>query len=182
MRSLQLSALLSHFTKMYVLWQPDTDPSFLKDERHITENISQSQGKASCVLHNHKGRESRSHLEPVLFVEAKEKRMKTNVSDLVLSQLLGQSGCVRGSGSPLGWEKKPVQASFPETSGPQGADGPSGCILHVLQSLICSWHLDGKMVFGGLVWLWEPAAPVATVSGSQSPGRGWLSAGLRNWK
>lgn len=65
------SDLFSHFTKTYVLWQADVDSSFPKDEKHVTENISQAQGKALWVLHNHKERKSRSHLEPVLFVEEK---------------------------------------------------------------------------------------------------------------
>lgn len=92
--------LVGHFTETYVLWQAEADSSFPKDEKHVTENIRQAQGKALWVLHNHKERESRSRLEPVLFVKEKEKRVKKKVSDnFVLSQLLKPNRFVRGSGS-----------------------------------------------------------------------------------
>ena len=38
--------LTSSVTKTYVLWQADVDSSFPKDEKHVTESISQTQGKA----------------------------------------------------------------------------------------------------------------------------------------
>lgn len=40
------SVLVGHFTRTYVFWQAHVDSSFPKDEKHVTENISQAQGKA----------------------------------------------------------------------------------------------------------------------------------------
>ena len=143
--------LFSHFTKTYVLWQADVDSSFPKDEKHVTENISQTQGKALWVLHNHKERKSRSHLEPVLFVKENEDEEEVS-DDLVLSQLLKtKQWCQRPLGSdttatclsfPQGGRKH-VQTGFREMCEPQGMDGANGCI-----PCVCLREIHWQLPFG----------------------------------
>lgn len=174
--------LVGHFTKTYVLWQAEADSSFLKDEKHVIENISRARGKALWVLHNHKERESRSHLEPVLLVKEKEKRMKKEVSDnFVSSPLLKPNWFVSESWGltaslylllclPQVWWNPPQVGSL-RSLGQQGAGGVHGWVPHVcfreFDLLLSSRHLDWKRVFGAgaSLGLGDPSRVVA-ISGN----------------